>query len=1140
MALFPAFADVSNRNPSNENSSKDLDWLSNQSFRPHDALVLHQKALEQTTSEGQEVSQDGSLGPEWKDDVRSKRKKKKEKKKKRKKKRGSSGEDSGGSGYESDTVYPSDLLKQAKDAERQEDQTLSQGSFMWLDDLPAPSDRPFCIDKKANAGNWQYKSLYRGDIARYRRKGSSCLGLDSKTQAVSWAETKPTNAKRVLRTAERYFCSVSRQQLSAAGRPELPGSRGSGPSLAAVRFIPVPPVLEEEGSMRTTMGPTWVNPLGVYDSSTSLWLQGKGLPESEGQKEESSSVTVGTGGGGGSLLAAKVEDFNRRLREDPADTPTWLEFVRFQDELMAAASPFSRSEGEAEGRRKSLRMTLEKKVSILDRALESNPSCVDLKLARLRLGRELWDAATLIREWRQMVFLRPNDPWLWREYLLFIQGQFSTLTVPKVSAIYGKGLSTLASVLDGALVSHPVLPGTEEAMLGLFLQQCHFLRQAGHSEKAIALFQAQLDFNFFKPDTVKDMHTKQQVEFFEPFWDSGEPRVGEKGARGWRAWMHQQERGGWVVPGEPDDDDDDEEDEGSEVKDKTWPKWRIWLDVETSREASHWLPWRPDKAKGQSEEDCEDPDRQVLFDDVGPSLIRLMQPELRVQLLRSFLHFLGMPADGCLRGPSWNILLDDLSLLQEAPDTDRPLTSGLLPTGVSPVGHTTMLGAARRTVGLCKQGEEFIQLAVQQLWPLLSGPEKSQLSLCLLQYEKLKVLRCIRSKAKKQVRSQGKRSKRLAKRILKEECNRSDLALWREFGHLEWLLGNLEEARKVLDTALALGLVRGFQDPALCDLCLLYAQLEVEQGAGPAAGTASPALHLLSSLAEGGTYSHFSGQVPPVSVLKARRTYEQALAAGGGVGLVGCFALFQYLTVGVEAADQVYREAVERLEAAEEPHPRQDSLCQAASELEALCMSRASLLRYAMSSSICPMGRLRDTLTSSISRFPGNQYLWQLYLLAESRYHGAGRSRRFTRGVTQRSPGIVPWLFTIRAEQSLKMLVESVQKSDLYGDVQATLPESGLKHRIRALFESAAASEHGARCPLLWKMYLHFLVSEREMERGRGIFYKALQYVPWVKSLYMDAVLLFPDNVQEFLDLMQEKELRLRVPMEEVDILLED
>lgn len=60
-----------------------------------------------------------------------------------------------------------------------------------------------------------------------------------------------------------------------------------------------------------------------------------------------------------------------------------------------------------------------------------------------------------------------------------------------------------------------------------------------------------------------------------------------------------------------EDEDDEEEDE--EVKDSSQPRHTIWLDVESSREAAHWLPWRPDKAKGQSEEDCEDPDRQVLL-----------------------------------------------------------------------------------------------------------------------------------------------------------------------------------------------------------------------------------------------------------------------------------------------------------------------------------------------------------------------------------------------------------------------------------------------------------------------------------------------------------------------------------------------
>lgn len=50
------------------------------------------------------------------------------------------------------------------------------------------------------------------------------------------------------------------------------------------------------------------------------------------------------------------------------------------------------------------------------------------------------------------------------------------------------------------------------------------------------------------------------------------------------------------------------------MKDQSQPRWTVWLDVESSRDATHWLPWRPDKSKGQSEEDCEDPDRQVLHE----------------------------------------------------------------------------------------------------------------------------------------------------------------------------------------------------------------------------------------------------------------------------------------------------------------------------------------------------------------------------------------------------------------------------------------------------------------------------------------------------------------------------------------------
>lgn len=38
----------------------------------------------------------------------------------------------------------------------------------------------------------------------------------------------------------------------------------------------------------------------------------------------------------------------------------------------------------------------------------------------------------------------------------------------------------------------------------------------------------------------------------------------------------------------------------------------------------------------------------------------------------------------------------------------------------------------------------------------------------------------------------------------------------------------------------------------------------------------------------------------------------------------------------------------------------------------------------------------------------------------------------------------------------------------------------------------------------------------------------------------MDAMEYFPDELQENLDLMAEKELRVRVPIEELELLLED
>lgn len=1155
MALFPSFSGLSGSNSSAESKAPaDLEWLSNQSFSTEDALKTHQRATDRARAETEEPAGTSEEKHKERGDNHGKSKKrKKEKKKKHKKKR--SRDNSESSGSESDTIYPSDLLKK-ENTDREEAQVRVSETFMWLDDLQTPTDSPFCIDRRADRANWQYKSLYRGDIARYKRKGGSCLGLDLRTQAVTWIDGGPEK-KRVDKKAERYFSSSTRQLLQTRGLLALP-ILSEGSATNSDPYIKLAVCAEEQGSSTQTPE-SWVNPLGIYDPGTTLWLEGKGQPEVKGDQQSTEAQESNS-----TLLSARVEEFNRNLRENPTDIKLWLDFVHFQDELAFGSGSFSSAgDCDAEMRKMSLRAVLEKKLSIMDRAVESNPSDVDLKLEKLRLCKELWEPAVLQKEWKKLVFIHPNSAPLWKKYLLFTQSHFSTFSVSKVNGVFGKCLSTLSAVQDGSMVSHPPLPGTQEDLLDIFLQQCHFLRQAGHTEKAVCLFQALLDFTFFKPDNVKNLATRQQVDFFEPFWDSGEPRIGERGARGWKAWMLQQEKGGWVIPPEPDDDEEEEQ-EDSEIKDKTWPKWKIWLDVEASREANQWLPWRPDKTKGQSEEDCEDPDRQVLFDDIGPSMIRVDRADLQAQLILAFLQFLGLPGAPTkfFTASSSSFLLDDLAFLEEGPDPERPLTSYDLPvTGIRAVGHMTCLSGCRRQAGLCKAGEEFLHNVLHQTLRLVPAHDQAAITLCWLQYEKLKVLRCLRSGNKRQMKSQGKRSKRLAKRLLKEPENRGSLALWREYAHLEWLLGNLEEARKVFDTALSMGVSRGLNDHVLCKLCFLYAQLEVEQAlSSETVSTFSKAVYILTKLAEGATYTPFSGQINPVVILKARKAYEQALLsilpeqntdsnAGASKkhnrtsSLIGCFGLFQYLTMGIDAAQAVYSQAIQKLipshfnsEAAEGSRRRSTIFA----DCEAVAVQHVALLRHHTNTNVFPLSRLRLALTDALSLLPSSASLWHLYLQTENHYHSAGRTRRFFHSMAKKTDSVVPYLFAITAEQRLKQLLDSVQRSRLPGEALPTLPVNGLSNRIRCLFESATGAEHGAHCPLLWRMYLNFMVCDGNADRGSGIFYKALQEVPWVKGLYMDAVQLFPERVQEFLDLMTEKELRLRMPMEEVDILLEE
>ncbi|NWR32181.1 NRDE2 protein, partial [Tachuris rubrigastra] len=414
-------------------------------------------------------------------------------------------------------------------------------------------------------------------------------------------------------------------------------------------------------------------------------------------------------------------------------------------------------------------------------------------------------------------------------------------------------------------------------------------------------------------------------------------------------------------------------------------------------------------------------------------------------------------------------------------------------SGFNSVGHMDTMLRGRRQIGHCKEGEEFIQNVFHVLFQIFTGKEKSNLSVCWLQYEISKIVQCLQSKKKKKLKAQGRRSKKLAKNFLKAPDNQNNLTLWKLYAYLEWLLGNTDDARKVFDTALGTAGTGGLKSAHLCSLSLLYAQLEVELLESVEGAVTSRAVHILTKLTESAAYVPYSGQVLSVNVLKARKTYEHALQdylsktpvsdqvsdADQLINLVGCYALFQYLTVGIDAAVLIYTQASERLKASGpqkcEKNGEDFGIQNFPSALEAVMLLHTNLLRFHMKISVYPLNPLREALTEALKWFPSNQSLWRSYIHIQRKSHSASKARRFFDNITRSADSLEPWLFAIQAEQLRKKLTEKVQRADV-GEVHCTIPETGLTNRIVALFEHAVQSENGAHCPLLWRMYLNFMV----------------------------------------------------------------
>lgn len=200
------------------------------------------------------------------------------------------------------------------------------------------------------------------------------------------------------------------------------------------------------------------DPLGIYDSSTLSYVQGACVDKSTSKESILKECD--------SLLT----NFNQKLRENPHDVKLWLKFVEYQkSDFVPRAEVSGKNAAKLGFQQKNLHVKalLERKVSILEKAIEHNPKNVELITARMKLLGNFWEINALQNEWRNLLFVNPMSIELWKEHLTSLECSFEGFSVSQVLKAYSHCFQKLIQMQNPSFAVHQRPAHLDELLIGL-------------------------------------------------------------------------------------------------------------------------------------------------------------------------------------------------------------------------------------------------------------------------------------------------------------------------------------------------------------------------------------------------------------------------------------------------------------------------------------------------------------------------------------------------------------------------------------------------------------------------------------------------------------------------------------------------
>ncbi|XP_010276297.1 PREDICTED: protein NRDE2 homolog [Nelumbo nucifera] len=398
--------------------------------------------------------------------------------------------------------------KRSQDAARREGDDYASrksGVRAWEGSDTKPA-KDYYFDSRGDRDNLVFGCLYRMDVARYKlqnRSSSSGSNFRVLYRGRNWgpfsnADEDIDALDGKLRSEGRYWSS----KYSALERHK---------GFKRVRVVAL---------------------------DRSLNIAGEFIPFTESVEVEAPKNVTANEESWEDEVLRKTKEFNKMSREAPHDEKIWLAFAEFQDKI-ASRQP-----------QKAARLqTLEKKISILEKATELNPDNEELLLCLLKAYQSRDSTEVLIERWEKILMQHSGSSKLWKEFLRVARGEFSKFKVSNTRKMYAHAIQALSSAC-GKLCRQvnqtakppsmdPAIIQLELDVVDIFVSLCRFEWQAGYQELATALFQAEIEYSLFCPSLLLTEQSKQRL--FEHFWSSNDARIGEDEALGWSTWLEKEE-----------------------------------------------------------------------------------------------------------------------------------------------------------------------------------------------------------------------------------------------------------------------------------------------------------------------------------------------------------------------------------------------------------------------------------------------------------------------------------------------------------------------------------------------------------------------------------------------------------------------